>query len=83
MMSQAMNEVTAEAASFTIGAVRVDVVVGDFEETIGTLAAEGHSRLHCGEHGILRAQHDFINFALARGEMAVCRQGTGDIGGVA
>ena len=60
-----------------------DIVVGDLEKAIGAAAAERHSRLHGRQHGILRAEHDVINFPLARREMTVRGNGAGDIGGVA
>ena len=36
MVAQTVDEVAAEAASFAILAVSIDIVVGDFEKAIGT-----------------------------------------------
>src|SRR5207302_11360076 len=78
-----MSEVTAQAASIPICAMRIDVVVSNFEEAIGTLPTQRRPRLHCGQHGILRAEHDVIDFSLAPCEMAVCGQCAGAVSGVA
>ena len=50
---------------------------------MGPLAAERHARLERGERGVLRAEHDLVDFALARREVAVGGNGARDVGGVA
>ena len=46
------------------------------------MAAHVHAGLGGGQSGVLRAQDDFVDLALARSEVAVHRQGAGDVAGV-
>ena len=39
-------------------------------------------RLDCRERGLLRATHNLVNLSLARREVAIGRQSTGDVRGV-
>jgi len=82
VMSDSMRKIFAEPLPVQIFAVRVDVVIRDFVKRIGRGLTEGHARLHGGDCGLLRAQHDLVNFFLPRGEMAVDRQRTRDVGGI-
>ena len=42
-----------------------------------------HARLGGGYRGVLRAQHDLVDFALAWRKVSVNRQGTCNVGGIA
>ena len=66
-----------------IFAVGIDVVVGNSEDAFIAFTAVIHSGLDGGEGGILSAKDDFIDFALTRRELAVCRNGSSDVGGIA
>ena len=78
-----MDEVAAERAAFAIFAVRVDVVVGDVVEAVGLAVAQRHAGLGGGECGVLRAEDDVVDFALARREVAVRGERARDVRGVA
>src|SRR5438128_1813314 len=83
VMAQSMNEVAAERAALLVLAVRVDVVVGDPKQAVGAAARKAHPRLERRQRRILRAQDDFVDLALPRGELAVGRERPGDVGGIA
>src|SRR5262249_29692048 len=83
IVAEAVNVVRAERLSVEILAVRVDVVVRNLPEAFVTLEAHIHAGFGGCESGILRAENDFVNFALARREFAVRGNGASDIGGIA
>ena len=62
--------------------MRVDVVVGNFLHALVAFAAKIHARLERGEGGVLRAENDFIDFTLARGELAIGGKGARDVRGI-
>ena len=71
-MPEAMNEILAEWLTFSIFAVRVDVVVSDVHQPVFFASARKmHSGLHSRKRSVLRAQDDFVDFALSRGELAI------------
>src|SRR5262249_28134778 len=82
-MAETVNEVLAERLAVQILAVSVDVVVGDEEEGLFVVLAEVGAGFDGGDGGILCAEDDVVNFALARREFAVGRNGAGDVSGVA
>ena len=73
MMSHAVKEVAAERVAVQVVAVRVDVVVGGLMNALGP-SDEHDSGLYRCQRRILRAQDDFVDFALASGELAVGRK---------
>ena len=82
IMAQAVNEILAERLAIAVLTVGIDVVVCDFVEAVVAFAAEVHTRLYRGQRGVLRAQHDFINFALPRREFAIGRKSSRNVRGV-
>jgi hypothetical protein len=83
VMAQSMDEVAAERAALLVLAVRVDVVVSDPKQAVGAAARKAHPRLERRQRRILRAQDNFVDLALPRGELAVGRKRPGDVGGIA
>ena len=65
MMAEAVNEILSERLAVKIFAVRVDVLARDSVE-IDRAAMNCRAGLERGERGILRAENDFVNFALPR-----------------
>src|SRR5580692_7780761 len=63
--------------------MRVDVVVRNSVDALVAFLAHVHTRFQSSKSGVLRAKNDVVNFALARSELAVGRQGARDIRGVA
>ncbi len=81
-MAYAVGVISPQRASLFIVAVAIDVVRDDLLQAV--LAAVQHSAgLHRGYCGILRAEDDIVNLALARRELAVGRERARDIGGIA
>src|SRR6267143_2725786 len=78
-----MNVELAQRIAVQIFSVRVDVVVGNLVGTMVTLLADVVARLEHRERGILRAEHNRINFTLARSELAVRGNGARNVRGVA
>ena len=70
-MAQSVDKVLPQALTVQILAVRVDVVVSDLVQPLRPVAAQIHAGLGGGQSGILRRQHDFVDLALPRREMAV------------
>src|SRR5215813_2279060 len=82
-VAEAVNEVLAERMSVQIFAMRVDVVVGDLVDGLLVIFTEICAGLDGSDGGVLRAEDDVVNFALARSEFAIGRQSSRDVGGVA
>src|SRR3972149_2486263 len=57
--SPGMEERPAARLPLAIGSARIHVVVGDLKEAVGAVAAQGHTGLERGQHGVLRAEHNF------------------------
>src|SRR5207249_2560287 len=81
-MAEAVDEIGPEGFAMEIFPVRVDVVVGNFLHALVAFAAKIHARLELGEGGVLRAENDFIDFTLARGELAIGGKGARDVRGI-
>src|SRR5271154_1822206 len=82
IVAQAMNVILAERFAVQILAMRVDVFVGDSVNTFVALLAHVHAGFDSGHGGILRAQNDFVNFTLARSELAIGGNRSRDVRGV-
>src|ERR1700722_14936617 len=83
MVAQSVNEILAERFAVQIFAVRIDVVVGNLVDALGAFLAIVHAGLDGRQSGILRAENDFIDFALPGCEPAIGGERACDVGGVA
>src|SRR5947207_8327397 len=83
VVTEAVDEIRAEGFAVKIFSVRVDVGVSNFLDALAVFVTEIHARLERGEGGVLRAQDDFVDFALARRELAVGRNGARNVRGIA
>src|SRR5271163_2807457 len=82
VVAEAVNEILAQRFAVKIFAVGIDVVVGNLVHAFRASLAIVHARLDGGERGILGAENNFIDFALARREFAVRGKRARDVGGV-
>jgi len=64
VMSQAVNEIGAEGLAVEIFSMGIDVVVGNLVDVFVALTAEVHARFERSEGGVLRAENNFVDFAL-------------------
>src|SRR5205807_3903648 len=79
-----MNEILAKGPALAVLAVRVDVFVRDIHQPVFLASTRKmRARFDGGESGILRAKNDFVDFTLARGELAVGGNGACDVRRVA
>src|SRR5271168_2312277 len=83
VVAESVNEILAERFAVKIFAVGIDVVVGNFVDALRALLAVVHAGLDGCESGILRAENNSIDFALARREFAVRGKRASNVGGVA
>jgi hypothetical protein len=82
VVAEAVNEILAKRFAVKILAVGIDVVEGNFVDALGAALAIIHAWFDGGESGVLRAEDDFINFALARREFSVGGKRARDVGRV-
>ena len=83
VVAQPMDEILAQRFAVLVFAVRIDVLVSDVEQRVFLIpAAHDNARLQGGESGILRAEDNVVNLALARCVFSVGRNGARDVGGV-
>ena len=79
-----MNEILAQWPALAVFPVRIDVVVREIRQAVFfALAREMRAGSDRRERCVLRAKNDFINFALARGELSIGRNGARNVGRVA
>lgn len=81
-VADSVDEILAERLAVKIFSVRIDVVVGDFLEAVRA-AVEVDAGLDGVENSGLSAVNDVVDFALARREFSVGRNGASDIGRIA
>src|SRR5690242_7597553 len=74
-----MREIFPEGIAVEILAVGVDVIVSDLVEAVGLEIDNRLSGLHRSDHGILRAEHDFIDLALPFREFSADWNRAGDV----
>src|SRR5579863_2768878 len=68
-MSDTVNEIFPQPFAMQVFTVGIHIILGDFGQAIGR-AGQSDTRLGGGYGGILRAQNNFINLALAPAELA-------------
>jgi len=74
VMSQAVNEIGAEGLAVEIFSMGIDVVVGNLWTFLSPLLQKSMPGFERSEGGVLRAENNFVDFALARRELAVWRE---------
>ena len=80
MVTQAVNEILAKRSALAVFSMRIDVVVGDIHQPVFfAFAGEVRAGLHRRERLVLRAENDFVDFALARCELAISGKGARDV----
>src|SRR5437870_2240106 len=84
IVAQPMNEILAQWLALAVFAMRVDELIGDVREPVFlAFAREMSARPDGREGGVLRAEDDLVNFALALREFAVGRKSARDVRGIA
>src|SRR5689334_24906800 len=78
-----MDEILAKGLPLAVFSMRVDVVISDIHQPV-FLASTGEVRswLDGCERRVLCAKNDFVDFTLARRELAIGRNRTRDVRGV-
>src|SRR5215472_18942219 len=84
IVAQAMDEILPKRPALAVFPVRVDIVVGDVHQPVFLASArEMDAGLEGCERRVLRAKNDFVDFALAQGELAARGNGARDVRGIA